>query len=193
MDSTQKQIACRSCDQNRRRLLKLSAAGGAALAAGAVPALAAGKGPTALPANRPQHAVDRFLASMNCSQAVLETYAPMVGLSTDNARRVSAAFAGGMGMGEECGAVTGAFMVIGLKYGKTVDRNSRADKKTFAAVARFMEEFKKRHQKTGCSELLGTDMGTPEGVKEAADKGLFTSACPGYVRSAAEILDDIMA
>jgi C_GCAxxG_C_C family probable redox protein len=193
MDITQKNTQCRSCDQNRRKFLKISVVGSTAIAAGAVPAIATEKLQAPLPADRPQHAVDRFMASMNCSQAVLETYAPMVGLSTENARRVGAAFAGGMGMGEECGAITGAFMVIGLKYGKTIDSNPVADKKTFAAVARFVDEFKKRHQMTGCSELLGTDMGTPEGVKEAAGKGLFTSACPAYVRSAAEILDDIIA
>ena len=63
--------------------------------------------------NRPEHAKNRFLKSMNCSQAILETYAEEMGMSVENARKVASAFAGGMGMGTECGAVTGAFMVIG--------------------------------------------------------------------------------
>jgi len=66
------------------------------------------------------------------------------------ARCVAAAFAGGMGMGSECGAVTGAFMVIGLKYGKTVDKDSGADQETFERVAEFIKEFKAKHNHIGC-------------------------------------------
>ena len=41
-------------------------------------------------------------------------------MGREMALKVSGAFGGGMGhLGETCGAVTGAFMLIGLKYGKT--------------------------------------------------------------------------
>jgi len=83
------------------------------------------------PVNKPEHARNRFLTSMNCSQAVVETYAPSLGMTIEQARRVAAAFAGGMGMGSECGAITGALMVIGLKYGKTLDSDSQANVVTF--------------------------------------------------------------
>jgi C_GCAxxG_C_C family probable redox protein len=142
--------------------------------------------------NRPEYAKQRFLKSMNCSQAILETYAEEMGMSVENARKVASAFAGGMGMGTECGAVTGAFMVIGLKHGKTKDKDSAADKATFTRVAKLVEDFKKEHGDIGCSNLLGTDMGTPEGVKKAADQGLFTSRCPQFVETAAKILDGIL-
>jgi C_GCAxxG_C_C family probable redox protein len=133
------------------------------------------------------------MKSMNCSQAVLETYARSMGMPEDTARRVAAAFAGGMGMGSECGAATGAFMVIGMKYGKTKDEDPGADEKTFSKVAEFIKEFKARHEHIGCSELLGVDMSTAEGVRQAMGKGLFTSACPKFVRSSSEILDKLLA
>jgi C_GCAxxG_C_C family probable redox protein len=148
--------------------------------------------PPEIPPNRPDYAVDRFIKSMNCSQAVLETYAPGLGMPALMARRVAAAMAGGMGLGSECGAVTGALLVIGLKYGKTTDTDQLADKETFQRVAGFCREFKARHGHLGCSQLLGVNMGTPEGVAEAAKLGLFTKRCPAYVRSAAEILDTIL-
>jgi C_GCAxxG_C_C family probable redox protein len=112
---------------------------------------------------------------------ILETYGPAMGLPVEQARRVASAFAGGIGMGLKCDAVTWVFMVIGMKYGKTRDVDSRADNETFRRVAQFAKEFKVRHKHTGCSELLEADMGTPEGVKEVASKGLFTSRCLGYV------------
>ncbi len=148
--------------------------------------------PPEIPQNRPDYAVERFLKSMNCSQAVLEAYAPALGMPAPMARRVATAMAGGMGIGSECGAVTGALMVIGLKYGKTADTDPHADKETFRRVTGFFREFKARHEHLACSPLLGVNMGTPEGVKEAEKLGLFTKRCPAYVRSAAEILDTIL-
>ena len=145
------------------------------------------------PVNKPEHARNRFLKSMNCSQAVFETYAPSLGMTINQARRVAAAFAGGMGMGSECGAVTGALMVIGLKYGKTSDRDSQANIETFKRVAVFINEFRACHKQISCSGLLECDMGTPEGINDVAKKGYFTSRCPEYVNSAAAILDKVLA
>ncbi len=176
---------------NRRAVLKLSIAAGVTFAAGRIFKAAHAATVDQSPINKPEFAKKRFLKSMNCSQAVLETYAQTIGISVEQARRVAAAFAGGMGIGSECGAVTGALMVIGMKYGKTSDSDSRADGETFKRVAELIKEFKAKHKHIGCSELLGTDMGTPEGVKKAADSGYFTSRCPEYVKSAIEILEKI--
>lgn len=143
--------------------------------------------------HRPEHAKEQFLKSMNCSQAVFETYAPAMGLSTETARKIAAAFAGGMGMGSVCGAVTGAFLVIGMKYGKTVDSDPQADSETFKRTTEFVKEFKERHKYLNCSALIGVDMGKPKNVEEASRKGLFTTRCPVYVKTAADVLDKVLA
>jgi len=178
---------------NRRNVLKLSVAAGVTLAAGGISKIAEAATKEKSPANKPEHAKQQFLKSMNCSQAILETYGPDLGLPVSQARRVAAAFAGGMGMGSECGAITGAYMVIGMKHGKTTESDSRADNETFKRLAEFNKQFKARHKYLTCSELLETDMGTPEGVKSADGKGYFTSRCPGYVKTAAEILEKVLA
>lgn len=176
----------------RRDLLKFFLGTGLVALGQPLSFLGCSAAPPEIPPNRPDYAVDRFLKSMNCYQAVLETYAPGLGMSALMARRVATALAGGMGMGSECGAVTGALLVIGLKYGKTTDTDQLADKETFQRVAGFCREFKARHEHLGCSQLLGVDMGTLDGVKEAEKLSLFTKRCPAYVRSAAEILDTIL-
>jgi C_GCAxxG_C_C family probable redox protein len=178
---------------NRRDALKLSVAAGVTLAAGGITKIAEAATKEKSPANKPEYAKQQFLKSMNCSQAILETYGPSLGLPVAQARRVAAAFAGGMGMGSECGAITGAYMVIGMKYGKTAESDSRADNETFKRLAEFNKQFKAAHKHITCSELLETDMGTPEGVKSAAGKGYFTSRCPGYVKTAGEILEKLLA
>lgn len=51
---------------------------------------------------------------INCAQAVLLTFAPDFGLDEETANRLSACFGSGMRMGDMCGAITGALMVLGL-------------------------------------------------------------------------------
>lgn len=178
---------------SRRDLFKLSFASSIAFVAGFPRETAAAEkliGPE--PTMRPQYARERFLQSNNCAQAIMETYAPSMGMSIKDARRVSAAFARGMGMGSECGAVTGAFMVIGMKYGKTRDDDSRADSETFKRMDRLVEEFRQRHEHIDCSSLLETDMSSKTGIIMASLKGHFKKRCPRFVESAAEILEEVL-
>jgi C_GCAxxG_C_C family probable redox protein len=171
---------------NRRDMLKISLAAGVTLATTGLTGISQAAEKAAVPANRPEHAKERFLKTMNCSQAILETYSPQFGISVETARKLATGFAGGMGIGSECGAVTAALMVIGLKHGPK-------ENNTFPHINEFLKEFKARHKEIGCSQLLGVDMGTPEGVKRASKAGYFTSHCPGYVKTAAEILEKMMA
>jgi C_GCAxxG_C_C family probable redox protein len=109
------------------------------------------------------------------------------------ALKVSGAFAGGMGrMGETCGAVTGAFMVIGLKYGNTRAKDRRRKEKAYNLVREFVDEFKSRNKSILCRELLDCDISTPEGAKIARERELFTTLCPKLVRDAAEIIEDML-
>jgi len=172
------------CVCKRRDFLKSALV--AAAAAGSGMGLPTEAGAALSPGNRPDRAVAHFMKSMNCSQAIFETYSPLFGLDEATARKIGTPFAGGMGTGSECGAVTGALLVIGL-------RNGGSHKKTFAAVDTLMKQFKSTHGATGCSQLLGVDMGTPAGVKKAEKAGYFTSRCPQYVRTASEILEKILS
>ncbi len=95
-------------------------------------------------------------------------------------------------MGETCGAVTGAFMVIGLKHGAVKANDRQAKDKTYGLVKEFVKRFKARNKTVICRELLGCDLGTPEGLKTAQDKGLITNLCPRLVKDAGEILQEIL-
>ncbi len=90
-----------------------------------------------------EKAVSCFNEGFMCSQAVLAAYAGQFSMDRETALKVSAAFGGGMGrMGEICGAVTGAFMVIGLKYGRIAVRDTKALEKTNRLVKEFSDRFK---------------------------------------------------
>ena len=140
-----------------------------------------------------EQAVSCFEKGFVCSQALLSTYGTRFGLDREIALKIADGFGGGMArMAETCGAVTGAFMVIGLKYGRTVAEDTPAHEKTNNLITEFVREFKSRHGSIICRELVGYDISTPEGLIEARDRNLFTTLCPKYVRDAAEILEKIL-
>jgi C_GCAxxG_C_C family probable redox protein len=94
-------------------------------------------------------------------------------------------------MGETCGAVTGSFMVIGLKYGKTREGDDDAREKTYGLVQEFTGRFKLRNKSVVCRELLGHDLNTSEGRDAAAENNLFMTVCPRFVQDAIEILEEL--
>ena len=94
-------------------------------------------------------------------------------------------------MGDTCGALTGAFMVIGLKYG-AIDAGDKESKlKTYTLVRQAAEMFAKRAGALNCRDLLGFDLNTPQGMEQAAKKGAF-DICANLVKYAAEILEEIL-
>jgi C_GCAxxG_C_C family probable redox protein len=144
--------------------------------------------------DRVEQAIACFQEGFSCSQAVLSTFAPRLGLGRDLALKVSGAFGAGMGrMGETCGAVTGAFMVIGLLHGRTKAEDQETKEKAYALVAELADQFRQRNGSLACRELLGCDLGTPEGRQNAHDHGLSATRCVKFVRDAAEIVERMLA
>jgi C_GCAxxG_C_C family probable redox protein len=138
-------------------------------------------------------AVACFKEGFNCSQAVLAAFAPELGLEREAALRVAGAFGGGMGRtGQTCGAVTGALMVLGLKHGQVSAADRPAKEHTYALAREFVAQFEARHGSALCRELLGYDIGTPEGMQAIKEKGLHHSLCPKLVGDAAEILERLL-
>jgi C_GCAxxG_C_C family probable redox protein len=138
-------------------------------------------------------AVIRFQEGFSCSQAVFSVFAEKHGLDRETALRISGAFGGGMArMGLVCGAVTGAFMVIGLKYGKTEAKDEDAKEKTYQQVKKFLERFRAANGSMICKELLGFDLSVPAEAAQAKEKGLFKNLCPRLVKDAVEILEEML-
>lgn len=134
-----------------------------------------------------------FEADFNCAQAVLAAYAPELELDSQAALKIATGFGGGMGrMGEVCGAVTGAFMVIGLKYGFFEPGQGDAREKTYALVNEFSEKFRELHRTIICRDLVGCDISNPEERKKVAEQGVFDELCPKLVYDAARILEELL-
>jgi C_GCAxxG_C_C family probable redox protein len=144
--------------------------------------------------SRVEQAVACFQEGYSCSQALLSTFAPQFGLDRELALKVSGPFGAGMGrMGDTCGAVTGAFMVIGLLHGRTQAGDQETKEKAYALVTELANQFRQRNGSLACRDLLGCDLSTPEGRQYAHDHGLSATRCVDFVRDAAEIIDRMLA
>lgn len=131
-----------------------------------------------------------FGQGCSCSQALLAAYGERHGLAPELAHAVGAGFGGGMGtLGETCGAVTGAFMVIGLHCGGSASGKKKAGKMVRELAALFKA---RNHGTMICRELLGCDPDAKSGLREAAECKLAKKNCPKYVQDAAEILNQVL-
>ena len=142
---------------------------------------------------KPDDAASTFKQGFNCSQAVFCAFADECGIDRTLGLRVAGAFGGGMARtGETCGAVTGALMVIGMKYGKVRVEDDQAKLKTYEVARRFMERFTDRHGHLKCRDLLGYDLSTPEGRRAVAERRLHETLCVKLVQDAAGILEQVL-
>jgi C_GCAxxG_C_C family probable redox protein len=135
-----------------------------------------------------------FRSGFSCSQAVFTAFVDGAGLDREAALKLSQAMGGGMAhLGFTCGAVTGAFLAIGLRHGRSRAEDLAAKEKTYAVMTEFAQRFRARHgEDMTCPGLIGVDLGTPAGFQEAKDKNLFGTRCTVFVRDAAEILEDLL-
>ena len=137
-------------------------------------------------------AVELFGHRFMCSQAVFAAFSEKLGISEKQALQIGACFGGGMNKAEVCGACTGALMVIGMKYGQYDENDLESRTNGNAKAVQFLDEFAKRKGSYICRDLLGCDISTDEGRAYARGHGLYTTLCTEMVRTAAEILEEML-
>lgn len=142
---------------------------------------------------RKEKALEAFGGGLNCAQSVLLAFAEELDLDPEKGLSMASTFGGGMGaMGLTCGAVTGAFMVIGLDRGYASNVDRPVKEAIYATIQGFAREFTHAHGSIACRELLGCDISSPLGYHEALEKNLFRMICPKYVETAIVILERIL-
>ncbi|OFX22518.1 MAG: hypothetical protein A2041_07920 [Bacteroidetes bacterium GWA2_31_9b] len=143
--------------------------------------------------NRSEKALTYYSSGFNCAQSVIVSFADIMNIDEETALRLASGFGGGMGrMQGTCGAVTGAFMVIGYLRGKYKQGDDDAKEITNHLIQEFSKKFTQINGSINCKTLIHFDLNTPEGRKEAYDTKVFDKNCTNYVKSAVELLEDII-
>lgn len=141
------------------------------------------------------NALEMFNEGFNCSQSVFTSYAEEFGLETETALKIASPFGGGMGrMGEVCGAVSGALMVIGLKHGNIDPKDKTAKEEVYEKVYALISSFESRNGTILCRELIDCDMrDDPTALQNARERGVFKERCPIFVQDSLELLAKYIA
>lgn len=136
-------------------------------------------------------AADNFAKGYNCAQSVVLAYADEIGLERKTALMLSSSFGGGMGrLREVCGAVSGIFMVAGIKFGYSDPQDNAAKKNLYRLVQEFAHRFEEENGSIICRELLcmSVKKDSPEPEKRTGEY-YKKRPCKELVASAADIFD----
>lgn len=131
----------------------------------------------------------------SCSQAVLTMFNEKYNLGDidhDTCMKIASAFCGGVAnTGNICGALNGALMVLGLKYGiSDMDASMEEGMKVIDISQKLLDEFKKMNGSIMCKELIKHDLITPEDIQDAFETGAFEK-CPKFVEDTSKILENL--
>jgi C_GCAxxG_C_C family probable redox protein len=131
-------------------------------------------------------------AGYTCAQSVLSAFAEDLAMPEEFVR-VAAIFGGGVARsGAMCGGLTGALMVLGVKYGMKSPEDQETKEKGYELANILIERFKEKNGAVTCKELLGYDPGDPDGQKMIGEEQLKVKRCPIFIKDAVEILEDYL-
>ena len=138
---------------------------------------------------RAEQAVAYFKQGYNCAQSVYMAYADLFDLDVNLAAKIIAPLGGGMGrLREVCGAVSGMFLVAGLKHPADNPTDHEAKTRNYAAVQRLAEKFKQENGSIVCRELLGLAVRKEDPTPEPRTDAYYKRRpCAEYVRIAATL------
>jgi C_GCAxxG_C_C family probable redox protein len=137
-------------------------------------------------------AIEHFRSGFNCAQSIVCAFTEDVKDPEKILPMISCGFGAGMGrLQETCGAVTGAFMVIGLRNCRSLITNKERKEKTYSMIRGFSEEFKAKNGAIDCKNLLKVDLNTEEGMKYAHENHLFETICEKCIANSAGILEEM--
>ncbi len=145
--------------------------------------------------NKREKAQALFKQGYNCAQSVLLAYADELNLDKKTAAMIASSFGGGMGrMREVCGAVSGMFMVMGMKKGYSEAEDTEGKAKLYAQVQELAKRFREMNGSIICRELLdGVENSTASTPSERTQQYYKKRPCELLVGDAAEIVDKYLA
>ena len=143
--------------------------------------------------NKVEKAIVTFRSGYNCAQSMVMTYAKELAFDESQVSAISVGFGGGMGrMQEKCGAVRGAFMVLGMYNSKKYADNLSRKMESYAMIQKFDDKFKSIHGATDCRSLLNCDINSEEGHHYAKENNLFEKVCEKCLADSVRLVDELI-
>lgn len=137
--------------------------------------------------------IKKMQEGFNCAQIVFSNFSEELGVDEELAKKIASCFGGGTACTTTCGAVSGALMALGMKYGNYLPNPSLEIKSRMKEkVDEFNKLFIEEYDSTLCKEILGYDIKNPAELKIVQEKGIFTTTCAGAIAYAIEVLKELL-
>ena len=131
--------------------------------------------------------LNSFVGGHNCCQSLLATYCEVHGLDRETALKLGSGMGGGVGhSGELCGFVSGACLLLGLKYGTDAPESKL---KLNPICLEFCNAFKEKFGSVNCRDIIKRDISTLEATVKAKEEGVF-QICGECGQFIAELLEN---
>ncbi len=127
-----------------------------------------------------------------CSESCLMALAKAQDIESSLIPRIATGFGAGIGRsGETCGAVTGAVLGLGIKYGRDKVEPIK-DRRPYWYATKFLERFRHEYGELTCPALLELDIAKPADYDEYNRRNLWVHKCTKYILGATGIAWDIL-
>lgn len=101
-------------------------------------------------------------SGFNCSQSVFGALAEHVNMDDNTALKISSAFGGGMNHNQLCGAVVGAGMALGMRFGFCDASDQIGQERMIELTQQLANDMKEKYRSTVCGDLLDSSPETFE-------------------------------
>ncbi len=123
-------------------------------------------------------ALDYFHQGYSCAQSVVAPFAAKLGLTEEQALKLSSGFGAGIGrMRETCGAFCGLTFVAGHCCGN-IHGDAAEKERIFSLIREKAEQFRGEFGTLRCRELLHLDEDTQEGARPSERSAAYYAARP---------------
>ena len=134
------------------------------------------------------YAADGFL----CSEAVLLALSESMGVESELIPRIATGFAAGVARtGNVCGALSGAVMGLGLRYGRDAPE-TEPGRRPYWYSRRLAEAFEEAYGSVTCPGVLGLDLGDPDDYRRYTEEDMWATTCRDVIKTATGLAYDYL-
>ncbi len=136
-------------------------------------------------------ALEYFSTGSGCAQSVALAFQDTMGLDEIHIKKMASSFGSGMGkLQKTCGALTGAYMVIGFLFPLANEKSEK--ERQYRAVQELTEKFEKVHGSAACRDLLECDFNSDEGEQFFQTNDLKNRVCSLCIKTSISLLEELV-
>lgn len=134
------------------------------------------------------YAAEGFL----CSEAVLLALSESMGVESELIPRIATGFAAGVARtGNVCGALSGAIMGLGLRYGRDAPE-TEPGRRPYWYSRRLAEAFEMAIGSVTCPGVLGLDIDDPDDYRRYTEEDVWATKCREVIKTATGLAYDFL-